>query len=134
MYRSKAVTGSMRAAVALCALAGVFYGILSGPRPAREPGRDWDGNPERLRVDSDEQPGTRPLDVAAGLVAGGGDLVGRHDAGAHTTHDRGAAPRAPGVRVSGLAGALQWKHLRCMSCSSNSTTGPNRCEPRTRRW
>jgi hypothetical protein len=61
---------------------GVFYGVLSGARPAREPGRDWDGNPERLRVDSDEQPGARALEVAAGAVVSG--LVGPLDFGFRT--------------------------------------------------
>jgi hypothetical protein len=61
---------------------GVFYGVLSGPRPFREPGREWDGNPERLRVDSDEQPGSRALEVAAGAVVTG--LVGPLDFGFRT--------------------------------------------------
>jgi hypothetical protein len=61
---------------------GVFYGVLSGPRPAREPGRDWDNNPERLRIDSDEQPGTRALEVAAGAVVSG--LAGPLDFGFRT--------------------------------------------------
>lgn len=63
---------------------GVFYGVITGvARPFREPGIEipdplpvgapcciprFDGNPERLRVDSDVQPGAAPLEVAAGAV------------------------------------------------------------------
>ncbi len=61
---------------------GQFYAVIDGlPRPVREPGLDpsaavpaglpccvprFDGNPERLRVDSAAQIGAAPLDVAAG--------------------------------------------------------------------
>ena len=63
-----------------------FFGILSGPRPFREPGIPlpdplpagapsgiprFDGNPERLRVDSDEQPGAAPLVVTSGALVTG---------------------------------------------------------------
>ena len=67
---------------------GVFYGVLKGmPRPFREPGIDiydylfakdkddlkknypklpiFDGNPETIRVDSDEQLGAQTIDVAS---------------------------------------------------------------------
>ncbi|HEY0546495.1 MAG TPA: FG-GAP-like repeat-containing protein [Pyrinomonadaceae bacterium] len=65
---------------------GVFYGVITGtPRPFREPGIQtpdpaptpapspnnipiFDANPERLRVDSDAQPGTTALDVTSGVV------------------------------------------------------------------
>ena len=63
---------------------GVFYGVVTGvARPFREPGINasdslpagapanvprFDENPERIRVDSDAQPGTTVLDVAAGTV------------------------------------------------------------------
>lgn len=43
---------------------GVFYGVMAGGRPFREPGRDWDGNPERLRVESS-------VEVTAGAVVTG---------------------------------------------------------------
>lgn len=62
----------------------VFYGVVTGvPRPFREPGVNisdplppgspanvprFDENPERIRVDSDGQPGTTPVDVAAGTI------------------------------------------------------------------
>jgi uncharacterized protein len=61
---------------------GVFYAVVDGvPRPVREPGLDpaspapaglpccvprFDGNPERLRIDSSAQPGSAILNVAAG--------------------------------------------------------------------
>ena len=63
---------------------GVFYGVVTGvARPFREPGISisdplpagspgsvprFDENPERIRVDSDGQPGTTLIDVAAGTV------------------------------------------------------------------
>jgi len=63
---------------------GVFYGVVTGvARPFREPGVNasdplppgspanvprFDENPERLRVDSDAQPGTTALNVSAGAV------------------------------------------------------------------
>ena len=63
---------------------GVFYGVVNGvTRPVREPGiaqsdslpagapccvPRFDENPERLRVDSDGQPGGLPLEVAAGAL------------------------------------------------------------------
>jgi uncharacterized protein len=61
---------------------GIFYGVIQGvPRPLREPGLEptqalpagapatvprFDGNPERLRVDSDALLGAATLDVVAG--------------------------------------------------------------------
>jgi predicted extracellular nuclease len=68
---------------------GVFYGVVTGvPRPFREAGINisdpvpaptpgatpppnvprFDENPERIRVDSDAQPGTTALNVSAGAV------------------------------------------------------------------
>jgi predicted extracellular nuclease len=63
---------------------GVFYGIVTGvARPFREPGINasdplpagapaniprFDENPERLRVDSDGEPGTTPVNVSTGTV------------------------------------------------------------------
>jgi uncharacterized protein len=62
---------------------GVFYGVITGPRPFREPGVQvpdplppgapccvprFDANPERVRVDSDGQPGATTLDVATGML------------------------------------------------------------------
>jgi hypothetical protein len=63
---------------------GVFYGVVTGvARPFREPGiaisdpvpaptppnvPRFDENPERIRIDSDGQPGATALDVTAGTV------------------------------------------------------------------
>ena len=74
---------------------GVFYGVLSGTaRPFREPGIDvrtplpaaapccvprFDGNPERIRVDSDGQPGAAALNAPTGTVVE--NLVGPLDYG-----------------------------------------------------
>jgi len=72
---------------------GVFYGVVSGvSRPFREPGTElgsrptgtpagapvFDGNREKLRVDSDAQPGTTPLDLVAGQTV---TLTGNVDFG-----------------------------------------------------
>ena len=66
---------------------GVFFGVIEGlPRPRREAGVDildplpagspccvprFDGNPERLRVDSDGLPGAGAIDVASGATVSG---------------------------------------------------------------
>lgn len=65
---------------------GVFYGVITGTaRPFREPGIQtpdpvpaptpvpnnvpiFDANPERLRVDTDAQPGTTAIDVTTGVI------------------------------------------------------------------
>ena len=69
---------------------GVFYGVVDGvARPTREEGINgldplpggspccvprFDENPERLRIDSDGQPGATPLDVTSGAILS--DLTG----------------------------------------------------------
>ncbi len=73
--------GTVNEAAATGSSNGVFYGVVSGSRPLREPGIDvreslppgspccvprFDGNPERIRIDSDGQPGAPILDVRAG--------------------------------------------------------------------
>lgn len=76
--------GSITEASATVTSTGLFFGVLPGvARPFREPGVDasldlpagapvtvprWDTNPERLRIDSDVQPGTTAIDVAAGTT------------------------------------------------------------------
>jgi predicted extracellular nuclease len=63
---------------------GVFWGVIAGtPRPFREPGLDaltiimdklpntipvFDMNPELLRIDSDSQTGSKPIDVTSGAT------------------------------------------------------------------
>ncbi len=76
---------------------GVFYGVIAGnPRPFREPGIEqtytippeaacaacidrFDENPEKIRVDSDNQPGATQLNVVAGQTVS--NLVGPLDYG-----------------------------------------------------
>jgi hypothetical protein len=76
---------------------GVFYGVVTGvPRPFREPGIEqtatvpseatcaacidrFDTNPEKFRVDSDNQPGATQLNVTAGQIVTG--IVGPLDFG-----------------------------------------------------
>lgn len=88
-----AALGSVNESTATATSNGVFYGVLSDlARPFREPGIDvvdplpsgapanvprFDTNPERLRVDSDAQLGTPPLDVASGTIIT--NLVGTLD-------------------------------------------------------
>lgn len=85
--------GSVTEARATATSNGVFYGVLPGVgRPMREAGIEvfdslpagapqtiprWDGNPERLRVDTGSVVGGRLLDVATGMRVRG--LVGPLD-------------------------------------------------------
>lgn len=82
--------GFLSEAAATSTSSGIFYAVVTGvPRPFREPGIQvpdplpagapasiprFDANPERLRVDSDAQPGAAAIDVPAGAVITG--LVG----------------------------------------------------------
>src|SRR4030095_6437527 len=79
--------GTITEPAATVASSGVFLGVVTGvARPFREPGiaisdplpagapvtiPRFDENPERIRVDSDAQPGTTALDVTAGTVITG---------------------------------------------------------------
>jgi len=46
---------------------GIFYTVVLGtPRPQQSP--DWDGSPERIRIDSAAQRGARRLEVATGML------------------------------------------------------------------
>jgi hypothetical protein len=90
--------GSVNETAATSTSNGVFYGVLTGTaRPFRERGVEtpdplpagspccvptFDANPERLRVDSDAQPGAATIDVATGAVVTG--LVGVLDYGFRT--------------------------------------------------
>ena len=100
---------------------GVFYGVISGvDRPFREPGIDvrqpvppgtpccvprFDGNPERIRVDSDGQPGAPPLDVTTGTLIQ--NLVGPLDYGfqSYTVLPDPGAPLT--VFVAGVPGGVR---------------------------
>lgn len=89
--------GSISEANATSNSNGIFYAVITGvARPFREPGIEvpeslpampccipqFDGNPERLRVDSDAQPGTAALEVTTGAIVTG--VVGVLDYGART--------------------------------------------------
>lgn len=96
---------------------GVLVGVLPGtPRPFREAGADpltplpagspccvprFDGNPERLRVDTDGLVGAAPLDVAAGTTLQ--DVVGPLDYGFRTytifPESRPVATGSPAARA-----------------------------------
>ena len=78
--------GSITESSATVNTTGLFFGVIPGvPRPFREPGIDaslpfpsptpspnnipvFDTNPERLRIESDTQPGAVALDVTAGAT------------------------------------------------------------------
>ncbi len=102
--------GSRNEAAATASTNGVFYGVIEGtPRPFREPGVSepdalpagaarFDANPERLRVDSDAQPGALALEVTTGAVVR--NLTGPLDYGgrAYTLlPDPGALPQVSGL-------------------------------------
>ncbi|MGH9812804.1 MAG: lamin tail domain-containing protein, partial [Candidatus Acidiferrales bacterium] len=96
---------------------GIFFGVITGvARPFREPGIHtldplpmgspccvprWDGNPERLRVDSDGQVGALPpVEVTSGAVIT--DMVGVLDFGFRTYT---ILPDPGGLTVTGLVTA-----------------------------
>jgi predicted extracellular nuclease len=81
---SGATQGTITEPGATVASSGVFIGVVTGvARPFREPGINisdplpagapvtiprFDENPQRVRVDSDAQPGTTAIDVGAGTI------------------------------------------------------------------
>ncbi len=114
--------GSVSEANATATSNGVFYGVLTGvERPFREPGIDvrqslpagapcgvarFDGNPERLRVDSDGQPGAPALNASAGTVLH--NLVGPLDYGFQSytiLPDPSTPPTVVSVPTMGIARA-----------------------------
>ena len=101
--------GNVSEANATATSNGLFFGVIPDhPRPYREPGIEagsplppgapccvpiFDTNPERLRVDSFNQPGTSPLDVTTGALVS--DVTGPLDFGGRTYSilvDGGSAP------------------------------------------
>jgi predicted extracellular nuclease len=90
--------GTISEANATSTSTGIFYGVLPGtPRPFRGPGIDatqdplpaspccypiFDTNPEKIRVDSKNQPGAAAIDVATGAVVS--SLTGPLDYGQDT--------------------------------------------------
>jgi predicted extracellular nuclease len=113
--------GSVSEANATATSNGVFYGVISGAaRPFREPGIDarqplppgtpccvprFDGNPERLRVDSDGQPGAPPLDVASGSIIQ--NLVGPLDYGFQSYTVLPDPGSALTISLAGIPGAVR---------------------------
>jgi hypothetical protein len=107
--------GSVNEANATAASNGLFFGVIPDhPRPYREPGVEassplppgspccvpiFDTNPERLRVDSFNQPGTSALDVATGAVVSG--ITGPLDFGGRTYSILVDGGPAPTVDASG---------------------------------
>ncbi len=115
--------GFLSEASATSTSSGIFYAVVTGvPRPFREPGIQvpdplpagapssiprFDANPERIRVDSDAQPGAAAIDVPSGAVITG--LVGVVDYAFRTytilpdpgTRDRG---QRAGHRPAGPCG------------------------------
>lgn len=114
--------GTVDEGTATARSSGLLWGVLPGvPRPFREAGADPgvplpagspccvprnDGNPERLRVDTDGLLGTLPLDVPAGTTLAG--LVGPLDYGARAyTLLPEAAPVPSGGAVARAVPARQ---------------------------
>lgn len=111
--------GNITESSATATSTGVFYGVITGvARPFREPGLEipnpvpspvpspnniprFDGNPERLRVDSDAQPGTTALNVTTGATIT--NLVGPLDYSFRTYTILPEAATTP--TVSGLVNA-----------------------------
>ena len=103
--------GSVSEASAVGSSNGVFYGVITGvARPFRELGADlldaaalglsptiprFDTNPERIRVDSDGQPGSPKIEVTSGAVVT--NLTGPLDFGFRTYTILPDAAPAPGV-------------------------------------
>ncbi len=112
--------GSINEASATSTTNGVFYGVVAGvERPFREPGVQlpdplppgappavprFDGNPERLRVDGDGQPGAPALEVTTGAIVTG--LTGPLDYAFRTYTILPDPPPAAPPSVSGNSGAV----------------------------
>ncbi len=96
---------------------GAFFGVISGlARPFREPGIEipdplppgapccvprWDANPERIRVESDAQPGTMALEVTSGAMVT--NLTGPLDYAFRTytiLPDAGSTPMVSGIMAA----------------------------------
>jgi hypothetical protein len=107
--------GNVNEASATSTSNGLFFGVIpDNARPYREPGIEassplppgapccvpiFDTNPERLRVDSFNQPGTSALDVATGAVVSG--ITGPLDFGGRTYSILVDGSSAPTVDQSG---------------------------------
>jgi uncharacterized repeat protein (TIGR01451 family) len=112
--------GTINEANATSTTNGVFYGVITGvARPFREPGIEvpdpfppgspccvprFDANPERLRVDSDGQPGAAALEVTTGAVVT--NLTGPLDYAFRTYTILPDPPPAAAPSVSGILSAI----------------------------
>lgn len=113
-------SGAVNEATATAVSNGVFYGVVAGvARPFREPGVSvldplpagapccvprFDANPEKLRIDSDAQPGATALNVTAGSTVS--NIVGPLDFGFRTYTILPDAATPPSVSNLGSAIAV----------------------------
>jgi predicted extracellular nuclease len=87
--------GTANAAAATATSNGIFYAVLPGtPRPWRG-GGEWDGSPERVRVDTNAQSSAARVDAATGMLVE--ELAGPLDFGNRTW----TLVADPGVRIAG---------------------------------
>jgi predicted extracellular nuclease len=111
--------GTITESSATVASTGIFLGVVTGvARPFREPGiaisdpvpapnpanvPRFDENPERIRVDSDAQPGTTAIDVTAGTIIT--NITGPLDYGfrAYTIDPDAATPPLVGAQAGSVA-------------------------------
>lgn len=127
--------GTISEANATSTSTGVFYGVVNGvPRPFREPGVQvpdpipmptpnpnniprFDGNPERLRIDSDAQPGSGAIEVTTGAtvtnITGPLDYVAR----TYTILPDASAPPSVSANSSAVAVPLPSYELTIGSCN-----------------
>jgi uncharacterized protein len=115
---------------------GTFYGVITGiARPFREPGIEtpdpapagspccilrFDANPERLRVDSDAQPGAITLDVTTGATVT--NITGPLDYGfrTYTILPDAATPPSVTDNISAYLFPMQMNSLSSHSTWSGS--------------
>jgi predicted extracellular nuclease len=112
--------GSVVESSATASSNGVFYGVVTGvARPFREAGIDindplpagspccvprFDGNPERIRVDSDAQPGAAALNLTTGATVTG--MIGALDYGFRTYTVLPDAGSATPIAATAIASAV----------------------------
>jgi predicted extracellular nuclease len=127
--------GTISEANATSTSTGVFYGVVTGvPRPFREPGVEvpdpiptptpnpnniprFDGNPERLRIDSNAQPGAGAIEVTTGAtvtnITGPLDYVAR----TYTILPDASSPPLASTNSSAVAVPLPSYELTIGSCN-----------------
>jgi predicted extracellular nuclease len=127
--------GAISEANATSTSTGIFYGVVTEvPRPFREPGVEvpdpiptptpnpnniprFDGNPERLRIDSDAQPGAAVVEVTTGVtvtnITGPLDYVAR----TYTILPDVSAPPSASTNISAVAVPSSSDELTIGSCN-----------------